>query len=83
MKEKLKPGDMVYIKGKEPKPYEYLVIGEEGLPTDVGGLTLVARWYRTDSLIKAEYQVSDVDSFALKVDYKKLAETALKKASKK
>jgi len=83
MKEKLKPGDMVYIKGQEAKPYEYLVIGEEGLPTDVGGMTLVARWYRTDSLIKADRQVSDDDSFALKVDYKKLAETAIKKASEK
>jgi hypothetical protein len=54
MKEKLQPGDMVYIKGQDPKPYQYFVISQYGMPTDVGGLTLVARWYRTDSLIKAE-----------------------------
>lgn len=48
MSEKPKAGDFVIIKGQEDKhPFTYIVT--EG---DLGGMTLVSRWYRTDTLTK-------------------------------
>jgi hypothetical protein len=52
MSDELKHGDFVFIAGKEPKPLEYMVICHEGLPVNVGGMVLVARWYRAEALTK-------------------------------
>ena len=54
MMEELKAGDFVLIKGREEKPFTYMVVSPaaENIPVNVGGMTLVARWYRTDMLTK-------------------------------
>ena len=52
MSDALEYGDFVYIKGKEAKPMEYMVVSHEGLPVNVGGLVLVAKWYRAELLTK-------------------------------
>lgn len=58
MREELKAGDFVQIKGKEHDPLMYMVVNPlvEGLSPNVGGLTLVARWYRTELLEKVRLQ---------------------------
>lgn len=56
MTEKLKAGDFVNIKGVKHEPLIYMVVNPviEGVPPNVGGMTLVARWYRTELLEKVE-----------------------------
>ena len=56
MSEKLKPGDFVWIRGVDHKPLQYMVVrpAAEGMPSEIGGMTLVGRWYRNDMLIKIE-----------------------------
>ena len=53
MSKKIETGDFVVIKGEEDvHPFTYMVHIR-----DVGGLTLVAKWCRTDSLTKVENKV--------------------------
>ena len=54
MNEELKAGDFVWIMGKDHKPLEYMVVNPvpEGASPNMGGMTLVAKWYRTNSLVK-------------------------------
>jgi hypothetical protein len=54
MKDEFKAGDFVRIKGKKETPLLYMVVNPvvEGVSPNVGGMTLVARWYRTDLLTK-------------------------------
>jgi len=56
MSEELKPGDFVWIMGVDHQPFTYMVVNPvaEGVPPNIGGMTLVARWYRTESLRKVE-----------------------------
>lgn len=56
MNEELKAGDFVRIKGKEHDPLMYMVVNPlvDGVSPNVGGLTLVARWYRTELLEKIQ-----------------------------
>ena len=51
----LKAGDMVYV-GDQECPYVVVNPIPEGVPPNVGGMTLVARWYRTELLRKVEQQ---------------------------
>ena len=56
MKDKLKAGDFVQIKGQKEAPFTHMVVAPavDGIPPNVGGMTLVARWYRTDLLSKEQ-----------------------------
>ena len=56
MNKELKAGDFVWIKGKDHEPFVYMVVKPipEGAPSNIGGMTLVARWYRTDLLEKVQ-----------------------------
>ena len=56
MNEELKAGDFVWIEGKDHKPFEYMVVkpAPEGASPNMGGMTLVARWYRTNLLTKVQ-----------------------------
>ena len=56
MTEELKAGDFVQIKGQEEIPFMYMVVNPvvDGVSPNVGGMTLVARWYKTDLLIKVQ-----------------------------
>jgi hypothetical protein len=56
MIKELKAGDFVWIKGKDHKPFVYMVVDPniEGTSPNMGGMTLVARWFRTDLLTKVQ-----------------------------
>ena len=57
MKEELQPGNFVRIKGQDPaSTLLYMVVNPPGenVPCSVGGMTLVARWYKTELLEKEE-----------------------------
>jgi hypothetical protein len=54
MTEELKVGDFVLIGGQdESKPLMYRVVSLDGV-SEAGGMTLVARWYRTETLRKVK-----------------------------
>ena len=54
MTEKLKVGDFVLIGGQdESKPLLHRVVSIDGI-SEAGGMTLVARWYRTETLRKVK-----------------------------
>ena len=55
MNEELKAGDFVWVRGKDHGPFEYMAVKPtpEGASPNIGGMTLVAKWYRTDLLRKA------------------------------
>ena len=56
MTDELKAGDFVQIKGQKEVPFMYMVVNPvvDGVSPNVGGMTLVARWYKTDLLIKVQ-----------------------------
>lgn len=56
MNDELKAGDFVWITGVDHKPFVYMVVNPvpKGSLPNMGGMTLVARWYRTDFLTKIE-----------------------------
>jgi hypothetical protein len=56
MNNELKAGDFVWIQGKDHKPFQYMVVNPvpTGASPNMGGMTLVATWYRTDLLTKIE-----------------------------
>lgn len=56
MNDELKAGDFVQIKGKEHELFMYMVVNPivKEISPNVGGMTLVARWYRTELLKKVE-----------------------------
>jgi hypothetical protein len=55
MTEKLKVGDFVIVQGQENKhPFTYIVTEEE-----LGGMVLVSRWYRKDSLTRVDSAINE------------------------
>lgn len=56
MSDELKAGDFVWIQGIDHKPFQYMVVNPvpKGASPNMGGMTLVARWYRTESLKRVE-----------------------------
>jgi hypothetical protein len=59
MTEKLKVGDFVLIGGQdESKPLLHRVVSIDGI-SEAGGMTLVARWYRTETLRKVKQNEQD------------------------
>ena len=59
MTEEFKVGDFVLIGGQdESKPFMYRVVNIDGV-SEVGGMTLVARWYRTETLRKVDKNNED------------------------
>jgi hypothetical protein len=56
MNDELKAGDFVWITGVDHKPFVYMVVNPvpKGSLPNMGGMTLVARWYKTDLLTKIE-----------------------------
>jgi hypothetical protein len=56
MNKELEAGDFVWIKGKDHKPFLYMVVDPniEGTSPNMGGMTLVARWYKTELLKKVQ-----------------------------
>ena len=56
MTDELKAGDFVWVRGKEGNPFTYMVVNPvvAGAPPQIGGMTLVARWYRTELLEKVK-----------------------------
>ena len=57
MDKTLKPGDFVRIEDQDPRStLLYMVVNPPGenVPCSVGGMTLVARWYKTELLEKED-----------------------------
>jgi hypothetical protein len=54
MSDEFKVGDFVLIGGQdESKPLLHRVVSIDGI-SEAGGMTLVARWYRTETLRKVK-----------------------------
>ena len=56
MNDELKAGDFVYVAGVDHQPFVYMVVNPipKGALPNIGGMTLVARWYRTELLTRVE-----------------------------